>query len=84
MNDTPDFRTVVVEALAGIAPDVDPATLDPSGNLQDQAGLDSMDILNLVTAIHERTGIDIPERDYPNLESIDSMVAYLEAASVSS
>jgi acyl carrier protein len=28
-----------------------------------------MDVLNLVSALHDRLGIDIPERDYPEIST---------------
>ena len=31
-----------------------------------------------MTALHHRTGIEIPEVDYPKLVTLTSMVAYLE------
>ena len=36
-----------------------------------------MDFLNLVTALHERLAIDIPEIDYPNLATLGGTVDYL-------
>ena len=39
-----------------------------------------MDFLNLIVTLHERTGIEIPERDYPKLSTLDAAVAYLLAA----
>ena len=39
-----------------------------------------MDFLGVVVAIHERTGIEIPERDYPKLSTLDDAVAYLALA----
>jgi len=36
-----------------------------------------MDFMNLVVALHERTGTDIPEADYPHLRTLDGAVAYL-------
>jgi acyl carrier protein len=74
-----DPRTVLLDALHRVAPEVDPATVDPAGDLRDQLELDSMDFLNLVTAVGERLGFEIPERDYPHLASLDGFVAYLEA-----
>jgi acyl carrier protein len=40
-----------------------------------------MDFLNLVTALYDETGIDVPERDYPLIATIDGFVTYLTAAS---
>ena len=51
--------------------------------LQDEIELDSMDFLNLVTALYEETGIDVPERDYPRLSTVDGFVAYVAQATAS-
>ena len=39
--------------------------------------LDSMDFMNFVVWLHERTAIDIPEADYPRLRTLDDAIAYL-------
>ena len=74
-----DVRAAVVEALARIAPEVDPASIDPIRSLRDELDLDSMDFLNFVQSLHRRLGVDIPEADYPRLLSLDGAVAYLTA-----
>ena len=45
--------------------------------LQEELDLDSMDFLNFVAAILDETGIDVPERDYPQLQSLDGCARYL-------
>ena len=47
-------------------------------DLREALDLDSMDFLNFVIALHEQTGIDIPEADYPRLRSPDRAIAYFE------
>ena len=74
-----EIRALVLEALAGVAPEADLAHLDPREDLREQLEIDSMDLLNLVIAVHERTGVEIPEADYPRLATLDSAVAYLAA-----
>jgi acyl carrier protein len=76
---TDDVRKVIVEALTRIAPEVDPASIQPGVNFRDQLDLDSMDFLNFVLALHERLGVEIPEIDYPRLYTLDLAVAYLAA-----
>jgi acyl carrier protein len=51
--------------------------LDPAADFRDQLDIDSMDFLTFVITLHESTGIEIPERDYPKLSSLDRCVAYL-------
>lgn len=78
MNDL-DIRKVVQEELNNIAPEVDLATIDPAGDLREAFDIDSVDFLNLITAIHHRLGVEIPELDYPKLATLDGAVAYIAA-----
>jgi len=74
----PDIRKVVQDELNNIAPEVDMSTIDPAADLREALDIDSMDFLNFISAIHRRLGIDIPERDYPKLITLDGAVAYLK------
>ena len=76
-----EARSLLERLLHGIAPEVDLAGADPGAFLQDVLDLDSMDLLNLMTALAEETSIDVPERDYPLLSSIDGFVDYVSSAS---
>lgn len=75
-----ELRDVLIAALIAIAPDVDPAGIDPRANLVEQLDIDSIDFLNIVVVVHDQTGIDVPERDYPKLSTLDGAVEYLIAA----
>jgi len=68
---------VLLEAVGLVAPDVEPTGLDPRESLRDQAGLDSIDFLELVALLADALHADIPEDDYPQLDTIDAAVAYL-------
>lgn len=74
------MRALFLEELTRVAPDIDPAEVLDGDYLQDDLELDSMDILNLVTALHQRLGIDIPEADYTQIATVASAVRYLSAA----
>ena len=75
-----EIRAAFVEDLTSIAPDIDPGTLGGDEHLQDDLGLDSMDFLNLVSALHKRFGLPIPESDYPELATTAKAARYLERA----
>ena len=72
-----ELKRVVIEVLTRIAPEIDPASIQPGVSFRDQLDLDSMDFLNFAIALHERFGIEIPEVDYPRLYTLDGAVAYL-------
>jgi acyl carrier protein len=74
---TADVRTLVLEALRDVAPEVDVDTVQGDVPLRDQYDIDSMDFLNFVIGVNERTGVEIPERDYGALTTLDGFVAYL-------
>lgn len=74
-----DLRKIVLTALAGVAPELDEAKLAPDISFRDQLDIDSMDFLNYVIALHEALDVDIPERDYARVSSVDGAVAYLSA-----
>ena len=78
---TEDEATALLAAtLHEIAPEVDLGAADPGLPIQEVAGIDSMDFLTLVAAIRDRTGIDIPARDYPKLATLKLFVSYLMSA----
>ena len=72
-------HTLLAAALHEIAPDVDLGALDPDAPFQEEADLDSMDFLNIVIFLHDETGIDIPEADYPRLATVNGVLEYLES-----
>ena len=71
------IRAEVLQALKTVAPEIDPATLRGDRVLREEVDLDSMDWLRFISALHQQTGIAIPESDYQRLVSIDALVAYL-------
>ena len=76
MNDQ-ELKALVLQKLATIAPEAASDEIDPDVDLREQIDIDSMDILNLMIAIHEATGVEIPEADYPKILTLNACVAYL-------
>lgn len=72
-----DHLSLVAEVLAGIAPEADLSSVDRDEPLREALDLDSMDLLALYTGLHQRLSIDIPEADYPELATLDGLLAYL-------
>jgi len=71
-----EIKAMISDVLSGIAPEADPSAVAGDEDLREALDLDSMDFLNFVVALHERTGIDIPEVDYPRLRTLDGAIAY--------
>jgi len=75
-----ETRQAFLDAIVHVAPEVDPADIDPAEPLREQLELDSMDFLNVMIRLSEVLGVEVPERDYPKLDTLDAAVAYLDAA----
>jgi acyl carrier protein len=72
-----DALAIVVDTVQAVAPDV--VEVGPDADFQADLDLDSMDVLNLMIALHERTGVEIPEGDYGALTSAARTADYLVA-----
>jgi acyl carrier protein len=66
-------------AIGKVAPDVDLAEVDEGSRLRQDLELDSLDFLRLVETIDTATGVDIPERDYPEVATVKGLIGYLAA-----
>jgi acyl carrier protein len=74
-----EIRQAVLESIESVAPEVDASALDPDDNLRDVLDIDSMDFLNFVDAVHRKLHVEVPEADYPKLETIGGCVLYVAA-----
>ncbi len=72
-----DVRGIVVGIISEIAPDEDLSDLQPDVRLRDQLDLDSMDFLDIVMELRKKHGIEVPEEEYPELETLESCAEYL-------
>lgn len=75
-----EIRSEAVRLLGNIAPEADLSALKPGVSFRDQLDIDSMDLQNFVISVYKHFGVEIPERDYPKLLTLDGCVAYLSAA----
>jgi acyl carrier protein len=72
-----ELRRIVLDALGRVAPEADLASLSDQTELREELEIDSIDVLNLAIALHEASGVDVPERDYAELSTLARAVAYL-------
>lgn len=75
-----EARQLIRVVLHQVAPEADLGDVQEGETLQEALDLDSIDFLNFVTGLHEQTGLEIPERDYPQLATLDGCVTYLTTA----
>lgn len=74
-----ELETIIKTAIGDIAPDADPDDLEADDDIRDELDLDSMDFLNLIVAVSKKSGVNIPESDYAQVLTMDTMCQYVEA-----
>ena len=70
---------IMRDVLHQVAPEANLGEVGPEEMMAEALDLDSMDFLNFMIGLHERTGIEIPELDYPQLATVERCAAYLVA-----
>ncbi|MDA8161201.1 MAG: acyl carrier protein [Desulfobacteraceae bacterium] len=72
------IKEIVIEIIKDIDEEANTAALAADRPLRDQLDLDSMDFLDIVMELRKRYKLQIPEEDYPQLNTLESCVNYLE------
>jgi acyl carrier protein len=72
-----EIRQALIDALSSVAPEGEYDRLKPDRPLRDQLDIDSYDFLNVMVALHDALGVDIPEADYQKLATLNAAVDYL-------
>ena len=75
-----EIRALILGLICDIAPEADTAAARDEDDIREAFDLDSMDVINLVTAIHERTKINIPASDYNKIFVLKNAIAYVRNA----
>lgn len=72
-----ELRQRILACIASVAPEVPLDQLDGGVDLRDELDLDSMDFLNVLIAVKQETGVEVPERDVPLVRTLDGLVGYV-------
>ncbi|TMI73614.1 MAG: acyl carrier protein [Bacillati bacterium ANGP1] len=67
-------KNIVVEQL-GVAAD----EVSPGSSFVDDLGADSLDVVELVMALEEEFGVEIPDEDAEKIATVGEAVKYVEA-----
>jgi acyl carrier protein len=67
-----------VSSIVGEQLGVEESDLVPEASLLDDLGADSLDVVELVMALEEEFGIEVPDDDVENIRTIQDIVQYVE------
>ena len=72
-----EAREAIVEAILDVAPDTDPSSLADEAAFREELGIDSMDFLDILEQVADETGVEVPEKDYPKVQTLADFSKYL-------
>jgi acyl carrier protein len=72
-----ELKALIFAELKKVAPECDPAEVDPGENIREALDIDSYSFLKLLVGLCESTNIDIPEEDYEQVFTLGGMLRYL-------
>ena len=74
-----EIKQKIIEQIYEIAPEHEGEEIPETQNLQRALEIDSFDFLNLLTALNEELGIEVPESDYGEVDTLEHMADYFAA-----
>ncbi len=77
MTETDTFERVkgiIAEQLG-----IDEGEIRPESSFVDDLGADSLDVVELIMALEEEFGIEIPDEDVEQMSTVEEAVEYIES-----
>lgn len=74
-----DLRQLILNQLRGLAPEADLNDLRPYDDIRETLEIDSFDFLNFLIGLAKETGVEIPEKDYGKVSTLEGLINYLLA-----
>ena len=68
------LKAIIVEQF-----DVDEALVTPEADMQEDLGIDSLDVVELIVIISEEFDIEIPDEAVDNIKTVGDIVAYIDS-----
>ena len=71
-----EIKKKIIEQIYEIAPEHEGETIPEDENIQRSLEIDSFDFLNLLTALNDELGVEVPESDYGEVDTLNHMADY--------
>lgn len=70
------IKQAIIDQILEIAPDIEQGDIIPDKNIQRSLEIDSFDFLKILTALNEIIGVEVPEKDYAKVDTLEHMTQY--------
>ena len=68
------LKAIIVEQF-----DVDESLVTPEADMQEDLGVDALDVVDLIVIISEEFDIEIPDEVVDNIKTVGDIVAYIDS-----
>ena len=58
--------------------DVDPDKITPDSDIVEDFGADSLDVVDMITTLSDEFGVEIPDEEIENFNTVGDVVQYVE------
>ena len=73
------LEAIIFDILGEIAPEADFDDLEADEDIREALDIDSFDFLNFLIGLNDQVGVEIPEADYGQLNTMEELIGYLQA-----
>ena len=74
-----ELHRLILNQLRGLAPEADLDDLRPHDDIRETLEIDWFDFHNFLIALKKEVGVEIPEKDYGKVNTLENLTAYLLA-----
>lgn len=70
------IKETIIKEIITVAPDIEEKEILPDANIQRSLEIDSFDFLKILTALNGQLGVEVPEADYAQVDTLEHMAEY--------
>ena len=74
-----ELQQIILAQLRGLAPEADLGDLRPHDDIRETLEIDSFDFLNFLIALNKEVGVEVPEKDYGKVSTLEALTSYVLA-----
>jgi acyl carrier protein len=73
---TDEIKQIIIREILEVAPEINEGDIDPDAHIQRSLEIDSFDFLRILTALNNAIGVEVPEADYGQVDTLNHMTDY--------
>jgi len=74
-----ELQQIILAQLRGLAPEADLNDLRPHDDIRETLEIDLLDLQNFLVALNKEVGVEVPEKDYGKVSTLESLTSYVLA-----